>query len=164
MCLCVCFARARQSFFYIFVYIVCKVHCKITYIKFFSLLFTVIRINFLFYFLLLLFCSSFILAACKLAKSTAKDQLRLLCARRAVFFPVDFGTDVESSEWMEQTRYVLREYFIVCTDDEEEREKKQAEELKFLVENFSQEIEFYVRIWLRISVQIVYTISLTIIQ
>lgn len=44
-----------------------------------------------------------------------------------------------------------------------EREKK-AEELKFLVENFSQEIEFYVRIWLRITVQIVYTISLTIIQ
>lgn len=42
--------------------------------------------------------------------------------------------------------------------------KKQAEELKFLVENFSQEIEFYVRLWLRISVQIVYTISLTIIQ
>lgn len=124
VCACVCVLRARAAvFFYIFVYIVCKVHCKITYIKFFSLLFTVIRINFLFYFLLLLFCSSFILAACKLAKSTAKDQLRLLCARRAVFFPVDFGTDVESSEWMEQTRYVLREYFIVCTDDEEEREK-----------------------------------------
>lgn len=44
------------------------------------------------------------------------------------------------------------------------REKKQEEELKFLVENFSQEIEFYVRLWLRITVQIVYTISLTIIQ